>query len=84
MIGIPDEVAGEAPKAFVVKLRTCRTADHLLQEQLREFVQNHKARYKWLKSLVFVDEIPRSAAGKILRRALRDMEKDVSQKQARL
>ena len=45
VIGIPDEVAGEVPKAFIVKIRTCRIADRLLQEQLCEFVQNHKARY---------------------------------------
>lgn len=49
-------------------------------------VEEHKAPYKWIKGGVeFVDEIPKSPSGKILRRLLRDREKaSRTQKGARL
>ena len=68
VIPIPDEQAGEVPKAFVV-LRP----DHEVSEQeVQGFVAGHVAHYKQLREVEFVDEIPKSASGKILRRLLRD------------
>jgi acyl-CoA synthetase (AMP-forming)/AMP-acid ligase II len=70
VIPVADEEAGELPKAFVV-----RKAGHEADaEELMEFVAGHVASYKKIRKLEFIDEIPTSASGKILRRVLRDRE----------
>jgi 4-coumarate--CoA ligase len=67
VIGVPDDEAGELPKAFVVlKPDTKATA-----EELQDFVKERVATYKQVRQVAFVDEIPKSASGKILRRMLR-------------
>jgi len=62
----PDAMAGEVPKAFVV-LRAPATA-----EELMAWVAERVASYKRVRQVVFTDSIPRSPAGKILRRLLVD------------
>ena len=48
-------------------------SDAELKMALFDFVKDQKARYKWLEGgVVFIDAIPRSPAGKIMRRILRD------------
>ncbi|KAK2032948.1 AMP-binding enzyme [Colletotrichum zoysiae] len=78
VIQVPDERAGEVPKAYVV-----RAAGHTSRPEAEvaadicKYVEEHKARHKWLKGGVeFVDVIPKSPSGKILRRLLRDREKE--------
>lgn len=44
-------------------------------KRLIKYVQEKKVRHKWVKEIEIVDEIPKSASGKILRRILRDMAK---------
>jgi acyl-coenzyme A synthetase/AMP-(fatty) acid ligase len=65
------------PKAYVVK--SAEAASKTNQETVRavcKHVEDHKARYKWLKGGVeFIDVIPKSPSGKILRRILRDKER---------
>jgi 4-coumarate--CoA ligase len=68
VIGRPDEEAGEVPIGFVVT-RPGVEAD---AEQIMAFVAEEVAHYKQLADLTFLDEIPKSASGKILRRVLRD------------
>ena len=71
VIGVPDDEAGEIPKAFVVlKPGAEATADDILA-----FVADHVASYKHIRLVEFTDEIPKSASGKILRRFLRDQSK---------
>jgi len=65
VIGVPDDEAGEIPKAFVV-LRGPATS-----EELSEFVAAHVAPFKKIRQWAFVDHIPKSPSGKILRRLLR-------------
>lgn len=65
VVGIPDEEAGERPRAFVT-LRRPIGAD-----ELRAWVAGRVAPYKRLARVDVVDAIPRSASGKILRRELR-------------
>lgn len=74
VIGIPDDRAGEIPKAFVVKNQEANgKTDQELAAVLREHVESHKAKHKWLKGGIdFVESIPKSPSGKILRRILRD------------
>lgn len=48
-----------------------------MAREVIKHVQDHKARYKWLKGGVeFIDEIPKSPSGKILRRMLRDKDRE--------
>ncbi|HKO98044.1 MAG TPA: 4-coumarate--CoA ligase family protein [Pyrinomonadaceae bacterium] len=64
VIPIPDDEAGEVPKAYVV-LKGEATA-----EELMEFVAARVAPYKKIRSVEFIDKIPKSPSGKILRRTL--------------
>lgn len=67
VIGVPDEEAGEVPKAFIVR---APNADVDL-EALQAFVLEHLSSYKQVREVAFVEAIPKSASGKILRRELR-------------
>jgi len=69
VIPSPDEEHGEVPKAFVV-LKSTATP-----EELMEFVAERVASYKKVRKLVIVDAIPKSPAGKLLRRVLVDQER---------
>ncbi|KAF7556194.1 hypothetical protein G7Z17_g1649 [Cylindrodendrum hubeiense] len=77
VIQVPDARAGEVPKAYVVKSNTAvNKPDEQVISNLQKHVEEHKARYKWLKGgIEFIDVIPKSPTGKILRRKLRDKEK---------
>ncbi|KAJ3548337.1 hypothetical protein NM208_g1056 [Fusarium decemcellulare] len=69
---------GEVPKAFVVKSSSIHPgcSDESTARDIQKHVEDHKARHKWLKGGVeFIDVIPKSPSGKILRRMLRDREK---------
>ena len=70
VIGVPDPEAGEVPKAFVV----LQPDQELTIDDITEFTEGHLAHYKQVRQIEFVDEIPKSASGKILRRMLRDQE----------
>ncbi|KAF2107780.1 phenylacetyl-CoA ligase-like protein [Lophiotrema nucula] len=79
VIQVPDDRAGEVPKAFVVKSPSVglEESDRMLARQIQRHVEEHKAKYKWITGGVeFIDEIPKSPSGKILRRFLRDKEKE--------
>ena len=67
MIGIEDPKWGEVPRAIV----TLREGASLSEEQLRSHLEGRLARYKIPKSVVFVDEMPRTASGKIRKMELR-------------
>ena len=68
VVGAPHEKWVEAVTAFVV-LRPDRTAS---ENELIEFTRERLASYKVPKSVRFTEQIPKSAVGKVLRRALRD------------
>jgi acyl-CoA synthetase (AMP-forming)/AMP-acid ligase II len=69
VVGSPDQEAGEVPKAFVV-VRETASADELLA-----FVADRVAPHKRVRRLEFVEAIPKSPSGKILRRLLVDQER---------
>ena len=67
VIGVPHERLGEAPKAFVV-----RKSPSLNENDVQKFVEKNISQTKWLEGGVeFVDQVPKSPSGKILRRNLR-------------
>jgi acyl-CoA synthetase (AMP-forming)/AMP-acid ligase II len=67
VIGIADDTAGEFPKALVA----LRPGHEASPDELMAYVNDRLARYKHLHHLEFIDAVPRTPAGKILRRALR-------------
>ena len=67
VVPLPDEEAGELPKAFVVRKAG---AEALTPEELMAYVAAHVAPYKKIRRLEFIEQIPKSASGKILRRLL--------------
>ncbi|MCP4755194.1 MAG: long-chain fatty acid--CoA ligase [Proteobacteria bacterium] len=69
-VGIPHEYRGETVKAFVV----AKPGETITEEELDAFCRERLTAYKVPKLFEFMDELPKSAIGKILRRKLRDME----------
>ncbi|KAF9732435.1 AMP-binding enzyme [Paraphaeosphaeria minitans] len=79
VIQIPDDKSGEVPKAFVVKSASVsgEESDDIVARFIQKHVEEHKAPYKWITGgIEFIDVIPKSPSGKILRRMLRDKEKE--------
>ena len=66
VIGVPDEAAGERPKAFVV------TRGAAMPDEVMAWMADRVAPHKRLCAVEVVDEIPKLPSGKILRRVLRD------------
>ncbi len=68
VIGVQDNESGEeVPKAFVVK----QPSSDLSADEVMTFVAGQVAPYKKVRQVAFIDAIPKSSAGKILRRELR-------------
>ena len=70
VVAKPDDAAGEIPCAFVV-LRDGFTASDALDGELRAFVADRLAHHKQPREVHFVEAVPRTPSGKILRRELR-------------
>jgi long-chain acyl-CoA synthetase len=68
VVGVPDEYRGETVKAFV-SLKEGASAD---ADELIAFCKERMAAYKYPRQVEVIDEIPKTATGKILRRELRD------------
>jgi len=65
-IGVEDEDFGQRLRAFVVK----EEGKEISEEDLKGYVKENLARYKVPREIVFVDELPRNATGKVLKREL--------------
>nr|CAD7396222.1 unnamed protein product [Timema poppensis] len=72
VVGVPDEVSGELPKAFVVK----KQGVDVTEEEIIKFVEGQVSPHKKLRGgVTFIDSIPKTSSGKILRRELRNSSK---------
>ncbi|PIL29048.1 transporter [Ganoderma sinense ZZ0214-1] len=79
VVGIPDDYSGELPFAFIVLNHSARVrVEGTPQEKatvgdsVMKHVSDHKAHFKWLGGVEFVDAIPKNPSGKLLRRVLRE------------
>lgn len=70
VIGVPDEFAGELPRAYVVKKQGISMSKQEIVKFIDVKVSNHK---KLKGGVVFLDAIPKTATGKILRRELKKL-----------
>lgn len=70
VIPVPDEEAGEIPKAYVV------LSEPTDEQALKDYVAERVAPYKKIRLIEFTDEIPKSPSGKILRRILVERERE--------
>ena len=68
VVGINDEIRGEAVKAFIVTKENQKVD----KKDIISFCRKHLATYKIPRDIEFLDALPKSAVGKILRRELRD------------
>jgi long-chain acyl-CoA synthetase len=68
VIGVPDDKWGEAIKGLVIKKRGVEVSEG----ELISFCKNRLASYKKPKSIEFVEDFPKSTAGKVLKRELRE------------
>ena len=67
VIGVPDEKAGEVPRAFIV-----RESEEVTKEKIEEYLERNIAKYKRLRGgIVFLEQLPKSPTGKVLRKELR-------------
>ena len=74
VIGVPDPYRGESPKAFIIL-----KADHkgkVSEDEIVQWCKENMSTYKRPRAVTFVEDLPKSAAGKILRRILSDQEKE--------
>ncbi|KAI0322159.1 acetyl-CoA synthetase-like protein [Amylostereum chailletii] len=92
VIGVPDEMSGELPRAYVVlhhqvaeRARRDTMELEKIKASLFKHVADAKTRYKWLAGgIEFMDAIPKNPSGKLLRRVLRDKVKaEMAQKTIR-
>lgn len=75
-VGVPHEYRGETVKAFIV----VKQGAVLTEEEVLEYCSANLAKYKIPKIIEFIDELPKSAVGKILRKELRKMELEKAHK----
>src|SRR3954454_7669307 len=66
VIGVPDEQFGQRLKAFVVPSGGKKPSEN----ELQDYAKKNLARYKVPREIVFMDELPRNATGKVLKREL--------------
>ncbi len=71
-VGVPHAYRGETVKAFVV----AKPGETLTEEELDTYCRENLAAYKVPKAYEFMDSLPKSTVGKVLRRELREMERN--------
>ena len=74
VIGAPDPVRGEVPKAFVL-LKPGHAGNLALAQEIQAFVKTRVAPYQYPREVEFVAELPLTATGKIVRKTLREQER---------
>ena len=75
VIGIFDEKSGEIPVAYIELDEDCETLD---ETGLKKYMREKLANYKIPKQLHIIDELPKNATGKILKRVLKEKLKDAA------
>jgi long-chain acyl-CoA synthetase len=75
-IGVEDDYRGETVKAYVV----VRPGETLTEQEIVDFCKERLTAYKVPKKISFIEAIPKSAVGKILRRGMKDLDRELEKK----
>ena len=70
VVGIPDTLRGQAIKAFIVLVGNCEPSKEK-EKEIKDFCNGKLAEYKWIRSIEFVRELPKTISGKIRKTELR-------------
>jgi long-chain acyl-CoA synthetase len=76
VIGLPDPQIGETIKAYIVLREEYK--GKISEQDIMDWAQKEMAGYKWPRKVEFIDQVPRTAVGKVFRRALKEMESNRS------
>ena len=76
-MGLPDPYRGETIKVFI----SLKPGETLTEAEVTAFCKEKLAAYKVPKMVEFMDELPKSTVGKVLRRELREMEMERAKKE---
>lgn len=76
VIGKPDELRGEIIKAFIVLKPGVKPSEEL-KEKLKDHVKKHLAGHAYPREIEFIDKLPKTRSGKIMRRVLKAKELDL-------
>jgi long-chain acyl-CoA synthetase len=68
VIGVPDELRGESPKAFI----TLKKGEAATEQEMKRFCLERLANYKVPKEFIFADSLPKTAGGRIDKQSLRE------------
>lgn len=68
VIGVPDELRGKIPKAFIVSRRTGAA----FEDEIKAYMKERLSKHEYPRAIAFVGELPKTPAGKVNRKALRD------------
>jgi acetyl-CoA synthetase len=71
VIGVPDATRGQVAKAFIV---ANRAGDDALVDELKIFTRERLSQHEFPRHIAFVSELPKTPAGKVHRKILRDRE----------
>jgi len=72
VIGLPDPEIGETIKAFIVVQEEYK--GKITEKEIMDWAKNEMAGYKWPRKVEFIDQIPRTAVGKVFRKELKERE----------
>jgi acetyl-CoA synthetase len=75
VVGKPDELRGELVKAFIV-LKSNYQPSEALKDEIQLFVKNRLAKHNYPRELEFIEDLPKTPTGKIMRKILREKEKE--------
>jgi acetyl-CoA synthetase len=75
VIGVPDETRGQVVKAFLVSQRDENQA---FAREIQDFVRNRLSQHEYPRHIAIVSELPKTPAGKVNRKVLRDREKEAT------
>ena len=78
-VGSPDPIRGEVVKAFV-QLREGEKPTPQLAQELQEYVRTRLSAHEYPRELEFIDALPTTTTGKVMRKQLRDMERQRKEK----